>query len=101
MLKSLYLFLLKSVKTNNQLKLEVIFVTKQIEILQRTTPKIKTKITDRIFFIVMMNLFSNWKDRIFIVKPDTLIRWHRNGFRIFWKRKTMNNKGGRPKINRE
>ena len=74
MLKSLYLFLLKSVKTNNQLKLEVIFVTKQIEILQRTTPKIKTKITDRIFFIVMMNLFSNWKDRIFIVKPDTLIR---------------------------
>jgi transposase InsO family protein len=101
MIKSLLLFFRKSFETNLQLKLEVIFLTKQIEILQRTTPKIKTKITDRIFFIVMMDLFSNWKERIFIVKPDTLIRWHRKGFRIFWKRKTKNNKGGRPKINKE
>jgi putative transposase len=49
----------------------------------------------------MMNMFSNWKERIFIVKPETLIRWHRKGFHIFWKRKTKNNKGGRPKINKE
>ena len=99
MLKSLYLIIKISFKSKIQLKLEVLFLTKQIEILQRISPKIK--ITDRIFFIVMMNLFSNWKDRIFIIKPDTLIRWHRKGFRIFWKRKTKNNKGGRPKINKE
>jgi hypothetical protein len=72
MIKSLLLFFRKSFKTNLQLKLEVIFLTKQIEILQRTTPQIKTKITDRIFFSVMIKMFSNWKERIFNVKRTHL-----------------------------
>src|ERR1035437_5726291 len=100
MLKSILLFFMKSLKTNTQLKLEVIFLTKQIEILQRTNPKIKTKITDRLFFSLMVDLLSNWKERIFIVKPNTMIKWHREGFRIYWKSKSKA-KGGRPRINRE
>ena len=50
MLKPLLLFFRNLFKTNLQLKLEILFLTKQIEILKRTTPKIKTKITDQIFF---------------------------------------------------
>jgi hypothetical protein len=100
MVKSLLLFLQETFKTNTQLKLEILFLTKQIEILQRTSPKIKIKITDRIFFSLMKDLLSNWKERIFIVKPNTIIKWHREGFRIYWKRKSKA-KGGRPKIDRE
>src|ERR1035437_4292212 len=48
----------------------------------------------------MKDLLSNWKERIFIVKPNTIIKWHREGFRIYWKRKSKA-KGGRPKIDRE
>jgi hypothetical protein len=67
------------------LQLEVIYLRKQIEILQRTCPKVKTKKADRLFFGLMKNLLSTWKDNLFIVKPETLINWHRKEFRIYWK----------------
>jgi len=59
-----------SFKNKIQLLLEIAMLTKQLEIYQRTDPKLNIKRTDRIFFSVIMNLFSNWKERIFIVKPD-------------------------------
>jgi hypothetical protein len=75
-----------SFKTNTQLKLlEVIFLAKQKEILHRTSPKIKTKRTDRLFFSLRKDLLSNWKDRIFIVKQETVIKWHRSDFYGFLK----------------
>jgi putative transposase len=82
MLKSLLLFLRKSFTTNLQLKLEVIFLTKQLEIYQRTNPKLKISRTDRIFFSLIMYWLYNWKERIFIVKPETIIKWHRTAFKF-------------------
>src|ERR1039457_6408234 len=100
MLKSLLLFLRKSFTTNLQLKLEIIFLTKQLEIYQRTDPKLKIHRIDCMFFSLMMDWLSNWKERIFIVKPETVIKCHRTAFRIFWRWKSQY-KGGRPKISRE
>src|ERR1035438_2371528 len=77
MLKSLLLFLRKSFTTNLQLKLEIIFLTKQLEIYQRTDPKLKIHRIDCMFFSLMMDWLSNWKERIFIVKPETVIKCHR------------------------
>jgi hypothetical protein len=48
----------------------------------------------------MMDWLSNWKERIFIVKPETVIKWHRTAFRIFWRWKSQYN-GGRPKVSKE
>ena len=100
MLKSLLLFFLKSFKTKTQLKLENIFLAKQLEIYQRTDPKLKISRINRMFFSLMMDWLSNWKERIFIVKPDTVIKWHRTAFRFFWRWKSKP-KGGRPKVNWE
>jgi hypothetical protein len=72
MLKSLFLLFRKSIKTKIQLILENISLTKQLEIYQRTDSKLKIKKTDRMFFSLIMDLLSNWKERIFIVKPDTV-----------------------------
>jgi hypothetical protein len=100
MLKSLLLFFLKSFSTKAKLQLEVLFLTKQLEIYQQTDPKLKIKRTERIFFSLLKDLLSNWKERIFIVKPNTIIKWHRKGFRIYWKWKSKP-KGGIPKLSRE
>jgi hypothetical protein len=48
----------------------------------------------------MMDLLSNWKERIFIVKPETVIKWHRSAFKFYWRWKSKS-KGGRPKVTRE
>ena len=82
MLKSLSLLFRRSFKTKIQLLLEVAMLAKQLEIYQRTDPKLKIKRTDRMFFSLMKHLFSNWKERIFIVKPETIIKWHRTAFRF-------------------
>jgi hypothetical protein len=77
MLKSLLLFFRNSFTTKTQLILENIFLTRQLEIYQRADPKRKIKITDRVFFSLMKELLSNWKEKIFIVKSETVIKWHR------------------------
>jgi hypothetical protein len=50
------------------------------------------------FFSLIMDLFSNWKARMFIVKSETVIKWHRTAFRFYWGWKSRR-KGGIPKVN--
>jgi len=100
MLKSLSLLFRRSFKTKIQLLLEVIMLAKQLEIYQRTDPKLNIKRTDRMFFSLMMDWLSNWKERLFIVNPETIIKWHRTAFRYYWRWKSQH-KGGRPKVSRE
>ena len=100
MIKSIFLFFLNSFRANTQLKLEVIFLTKQLEIYHQTNPKLKINRTDRRFFSLMKNLFSNWKERIFIVKPENVIKWYRSAFKFYWRWKTIA-KEGKPRTERE
>src|ERR1035438_531019 len=89
MLKCLYLIIKMFFKTKIQLLLEIAMLTKQLEIYKRTDPKLKIKRTDRMFFSLMKDILSNWKERIVIVRPNTIMKWHREGFRIYWKWKSI------------
>jgi hypothetical protein len=66
----------------------------------RTNPKLKINKSDRLIFSIMKDLLSSWKEKLFIVKPETVIKWHRTAFRSYWRRKSKH-KDGRPKIDRE
>jgi hypothetical protein len=48
----------------------------------------------------MKSIFSNWKSSLIIIKPETVIKWYRKGFKLYWEWKCRNN-GGRPKIPQE
>jgi hypothetical protein len=61
-------------KTKIQLLLEIAILAKQLEIYQRTDPNLKIKRVDRMFFSLMMDWLSNWRKRMFIVKPATVIK---------------------------
>ena len=100
MLRSLYFIIKRSFKTKIQLLLEVAMLAKQLEIYQRTDPKLKIKRTDRMFFSIMMDWLFNWKERMFIVKPETVIKWHRTAFKFYWRWKSQHI-GGRPKVSKE
>ena len=100
MFKSLFLFLRKLFSAKTQLILENIFLHKQLEIYQRTDTKLNIKRTDRMFFSLMMDLLHNWKERLFIVTPDTVIKWHSTAFKFYWRWKSRP-KGGRPKVSRD
>jgi transposase InsO family protein len=68
----------------------------QINVLRRTAPKkLSFCAVDRMIFVGLYRLFPKICDALAIVKPDTLVRWHRAGFRSYWRWKSRR-RGGRP-----
>ncbi len=52
----------------------------QLATYAKTRPKPKLTPLDRAFWVALFRLWSHWEDALVIVKPDTVIRWHRKGF---------------------
>jgi len=55
---------------------------------------------DRLFWIALQDSWARWKDVLVIVKPETVIGWHRAGFRLYWRWRSRP-QGGRPQITEE
>jgi transposase InsO family protein len=70
----------------------------QINVLRRTAPKrFSFRSIDRLIFVGLYRWFPDVRDALAIVKPDTVIRWHRAGFRAYWRWKSRSG-SGRPKV---
>ncbi len=54
---------------------------------------------DRLFWVLLSRIWSPWRKSLVIVNPDTVVRWHRKGFKLFWKLKSK--RPGRPRVSRE
>src|SRR5216684_5011061 len=75
---------------------EIWTLRQQINVLRRTAPKkLSFCAVDRMIFVGLYRLFPKICDALAIVKPDTLVRWHRAGFRSYWRWKSRR-RGGRP-----
>src|ERR1035437_4661773 len=92
--------LLSFFKSKAQLQLEIIFLRKQLEILNRSNKKIQIRNRDRIFFVFMKNIFNRWKESLIIIKPETIIQWHRKKFYQHLMKKSKND-AGRPRAPKE
>jgi len=97
MLRSILSFLLSLFKSHTQLHLEVLFLRKQLEIVARSLARLRIRPSDRFFVGTLTNLCDSWREVLLIVQPETLIRWHRQSFRLFWRWKSRL-EAGRPKI---
>ena len=86
-------------KTSAQLRLENIALRHQLAVLRRSTPKrLKLTPADRIFWVWLRRVWKEWRSALMIVKPETVVAWHRKGFRIFWTWKVNRRKPGRPSV---
>ena len=80
------------------LEAEIWTLRQQINVLRRTAPKkLSFCAVDRMIFVGLYRLFPKICDALAIVKPDTLVRWHRAGFRSYWRWKS-GRRGGRPTV---
>src|ERR1700704_1507114 len=79
------------------LEAEILALRHQLNVLRRKSPK-KLSFTsmDRLVFAALYRLVPGMLDALAIVKPETVIRWHRAGFRAYWRWKSRA-RGGRPK----
>jgi hypothetical protein len=89
------------IKSKAELMAENALLRKQLIILNRQVKKPSLTPLDRFFLVVLVSKLKPWKQALLILKPDTLLRWHRQGFRLFWKLKSKPNKNSQPKIAQE
>ena len=67
-------------------------------ILHRSVKRPQLRQCDRILWVLLSRFWGEWRSCLMIVKPDTVLRWHRDGFKLYWRWK-LRGKRGRPKIN--
>ena len=86
------------VRSRAALEAEILALRQQINVLRRGAPKkLFFKGIDRLIFVGLYRLFPKVFDELAIVEPDTIIRWHRAGFRSYWRWKSRR-RGGRPTV---
>jgi putative transposase len=86
-------------KTSAQLRLENLALRQQLAVVRRSAPKrLKLTPADRIFWVWLRRVWGDWRSALLIVKPETVVAWHRLGFRLFWSWKIRRGKPGRPAV---
>src|SRR5262249_9728654 len=79
---------------------EDLCLRQQLIVLQRRCPQPRLSNADRRFWIWISRWFAGWRTSLLIVKPETVLRWHRRGWRAYWSwcSSRRRRKTGRPPI---
>jgi transposase InsO family protein len=99
LLVSAFTALCSSFRRRAALQLEILALRHQINVLRRSQRgRVHLVTADRLFWTWLMHLWSGWRSALAIVKPETVIAWHRKGFRLYWTWKSRHGQPGRPAL---
>ena len=99
---SLLIGLSASLRSRAELQVEIAALHHQLRILrQRSKTRPRLRSSDRIFWTWLSRLGWGWRRALVIVKPETVLAWHRRGFQLYWRWKSRRRGPGRPKVSRE
>lgn len=100
-LLSSLLRLLLSPRNVREIALENLALRQQLAVMKRGCPRPRLRTTDRIFWVWLSTLWSHWRQALMIVRPETVVSWHRKGFRLFWTWISRRKRSGRPEVSIE
>ena len=80
--------------------MENALLRQQVIVLKRQVARPQLTATDRSLLVVLASRVKDWKNALLIVKPETVLRWHRQGFKLFWRRKSKG-QARKPRISEE
>jgi len=99
---SLLVMLWSCFRTRASMQVEILALRNQLAVLQRQTKKrASLRIADRLFWMMLSRLWTQWRSTLVIVKPETVIAWQRKGFRLNWRWKSRAGTLGRPCVSRK
>jgi hypothetical protein len=78
--------------------LENVALRHQLAILQRSVRRPRFRRRDRILLLGFARLWPGWRDSLLIVRPATVLAWHRKGFQLYWRWKSRRRSVGRPPL---
>ena len=90
-----------SLRSRAALQLEILALRHQLQVLERSRPgRVRLTRSDRLLWVWISHAWREWRTAVVIVKPETVIAWHRRGFRLFWTWKSRR-RLGRPSVARD
>ncbi|HEX4169639.1 MAG TPA: hypothetical protein VHZ55_29600 [Bryobacteraceae bacterium] len=84
--------------SRHDLAMETAALRQQLAVYKRKQPCPKLSQVDRLFWVVVRRVWNNWPSALVLVKPDTVVSWHRAGLRLFWRWRSRPHRVGRPKV---
>ena len=97
----LLLFISGILRDRTELALENLALRQQLAALRYQAKRPRVRKRDRVFWAILSRIWTNWRSALLIVQPDTVVRWHRQGFRLFWRWKSRSGRFGRPSTEAE
>ncbi len=88
-----------AIRCRHNLATENLALQQQLAVMKYQRPRPRLTDADRLFWVVLSRIWSDWHAALHIVKPETVVRWHRQGFRYYWRWKSRHR--GRPKADPE
>jgi len=85
-------------RDRSQLALENLALRQQLANLRRKVVRPRLRHAERAFWVILARVWDQWRSALILVRPDTVLRWHRQGFRYFWRWKSRGRPGVRPEL---
>ena len=99
---SLLAGLTSTLRTRASLQFEILALRHQLAVLQRNKRRrVRLRVWDRLLWVALVRLWPDWRKTLMVVKPETVIGWHRKGFRFYWNWKSRRGRMGRPGVSKE
>jgi hypothetical protein len=99
---SLLAGLASSLRTRASLQIEILALRHQLGVFQRTERRrFRLGAADRLLWVFLLRFWANWRKALVFVRPETVVAWHRRGFRLYWNWKSRRGRIGRPGVPRE
>ena len=99
-LKALLVFLRAMLIPKLHMAIENLALRQQLAVCKQSVKRPKLRPRDRVFWVWISRYWCNWQSALIILQPETVIRWHRQGFKLYWRWKSRAGKPGRPPIER-
>src|SRR2546422_8644559 len=90
-----------ALRSHADLALENLALRQQLALLRRRSKRPQLGRLDRAFWVLLSKRWVRWRNALHVVRPETVIRWHRQGFRAFWTWKSRRGRTGRPPVGSE
>ena len=86
-----------TVRTHRELALENLALRQQLAVWTARQPRPRLTEMDRVFWVLLSRLWTSWRHSLEVVRPETVVGWHRQGFTRYWAWKSRR-RSGRPRL---
>jgi putative transposase len=89
-------------RSRQDLLVENLALRQQLTVFKRRNRRPKLAVLDKLFWVLARRFWSDWKKSLLVVTPETVVRWHRAGFRLYWSLiSKVSKRAGRRRISNE